>query len=343
MFSLFYFFPVLNAELPIIIASCAFYLGFIMLYWALVVAPANFQQPLILGMHILGLIASGTNPSASMFISYGCFFAGFYLPKKSAVVFCTIAVADLFMAAQMFGLWTPYYLLPGIFPIITLGFMGAFIQQDERHKWKELQNEKEKGQLAKTAERERIARDLHDTLGHTLTSITLKAQLAKKLGEQGHIENALKEISEVEQISRTTLADVREVVNGYKHMSLEKTLRTLQGRLKEAGFTLSFSAIPNTLKPKIEAAITLILMESITNIIRHSNGNAVDITLISANDNLVLNIKDNGRTSGFTPGNGIAGIKERVRELDGTFTIDHQEGVMLKIEIPQAVYSDTPV
>ncbi len=338
MFSLFYFLPIVQAEPRVIAISTALYLVFVALYWSFVIAPKKLHVPLIFAMLGLGLFTSSVNPSASMFMSYGCFFAGFFLKKDKALVICTIALADLLLAAQLFGLWTPYYLLPGLFPIITLGFMGAFIQQDERHQWDALKNEKEKGQLVKTVERERIARDLHDTLGHTLTSITLKAELAKKLGAQGDIKKALLEISEVEAISRGALENVREVIGGYKHIDVNETLKQLTTRLQEAGFNATVHGSYPALKPPAEAALTFILTECVTNILRHSSGNQAEISLIPQGSALHLRVYDNGQAANLIAGNGLNGIKERLTQLDGTMTTQNTVGTSVEVTLRDAVY-----
>src|SRR5690606_29364533 len=109
-----------------------------------------------------------------------------------------------------FNLMETHYLIPGIVPMIGLTFFGIIYRDAMIYAEKERKSQAQLEQLAKVAERERIARDLHDVLGHTLSSIALKSQLAEKLGNINDMDGALKEIKEVSQIASTALFDVRQ-------------------------------------------------------------------------------------------------------------------------------------
>ena len=123
--------------------------------------------------------------------------------------------------------------------------------------------------LAKVAERERIARDLHDLLGHTLSLITLKAELARKLVDRDP-QRAKQEMLDVEQTSRAALADVREAISGYRGEGLAAELVRARKTLETAGITVDceFDQLPLT--PAQETVLALALREAVTNVVRHA-------------------------------------------------------------------------
>jgi len=122
--------------------------------------------------------------------------------------------------------------------------------------------------LEKVAERERISRDLHDTIGHSLTLITLKSQLARKLVETEESEKSLEEIRKIEQISRQALNSVREVINGIRSIAMSENISILEMRLKEAGFMVQINTLDTPLKPEVDSALSFILTECVTNVLR---------------------------------------------------------------------------
>src|SRR5208337_3051105 len=124
--------------------------------------------------------------------------------------------------------------------------------------------------LAKVAERERIARDLHDVLGHTLSLITLKSELAGKLIDRDP-ERAGKEIREVEQISRQALTDVRDAIRGYRSQGLVAELAQAKSTLETAGLTVQCDAATTVKLPAVqESVLSLAVREAVTNVVRHA-------------------------------------------------------------------------
>ena len=123
--------------------------------------------------------------------------------------------------------------------------------------------------LAKVAERERIARDLHDLLGHTLSLITLKAELARKLVDRDP-QRAKQEMQDVEHTSRAALADVREAISGYRGQGLAAELLRARQTLETAGITVDCEASEVPLSPAQETVLALALREAVTNVVRHA-------------------------------------------------------------------------
>jgi len=203
-------------------------------------------------------------------------------------------------------------------------------------------NQREKVQLEKVAERERISRDLHDTIGHSLTLITLKSQLARKLVETEESEKSLEEIRKIEQISRQALNSVREVINGIRSIAMSENISILEMRLKEAGFMVQINTLNTPLKPEVDSALSFILTECVTNVLRHSKGTRVVIIFSQYNNDLVLEIKDNGDCEIIKPGGGIDGIKNRLLPLNGHISSLCEGGVKHTIKIPEAFSENSP-
>lgn len=188
--------------------------------------------------------------------------------------------------------------------------------------------------LAKLAERERIARDLHDVLGHTLSVIVLKSELAGKLFQQD-AGRARHEIGEVEQIARTALGDVRQAIRGYRSAGLAAEIERARATLDAAGVSLeAVPAIP-LLRPGEESVVSLLVREAVTNIIRHAAASSAKIEFQQESGKTILTIEDNGRGGIRQEGNGLRGMRERVAALSGRFNIDSNRGTRLLIEIPR--------
>jgi len=192
-------------------------------------------------------------------------------------------------------------------------------------------------QLAKLAERERIARDLHDVLGHTLSLVVLKSELAGKVLE-GDPERARREIGEVEQIARKALGEVREAIRGYRSEGLAAEIARAQKTLDAAGVTLECGDKPPHLAPAEETVLSLIVREAVTNIVRHAQASRCRLEFAASGQGTALVVEDNGCGGIRQEGNGLRGMRERVESLGGQLRIDSGQGTRLMIEIPlQAV------
>ena len=190
--------------------------------------------------------------------------------------------------------------------------------------------------LAKVAERERIARDLHDVLGHTLSVIVLKSELASKLIERDPAR-AVSEIREVEKISRDALGEVRSAIRGYRADSLTAEFTRARATLETAGVTVECAAEPLPLTPVQETVLALVVREAVTNVVRHAGAHHCRLELAQLNGNCRLRIRDDGR-GGFlaTEGAGLRGMRERVQALQGTLQRASEGGTTLTITLPLA-------
>ena len=287
------------------------------------------------GMIVLATVTAGFNPGSNVFYGYAIFFTSFYLEKKYSLLALLISGACILLAAKIFNLMQPFYLIPGLITMIGCFAFGTIHRQALIHAQKEYKSQQQLEQIAKVAERERIARDLHDVLGHTLSSISLKAQLAEKLGNMNDIDGALKEIREVAQISSKALFEVRQAITGYKVKTLDQQFNTLLGRLQDKGVVADVNCDFSKLGAKAEAALVLILTEAITNILRHSNATRVKIFTQQIGNHFKLTLWDNGIVKNIINGNGLNGIAERLDELNGGLAISTEHGLSMEMTIGQ--------
>ena len=186
--------------------------------------------------------------------------------------------------------------------------------------------------LAVIAERERIARDLHDLLGHTLSMITLKSELARKLTKTDPMR-AASEMAEVETISRDTLSQVREAVRGYRAKGMAGEIESAKRALKWASVEFDMHADVLDLPPRHETALALALREGVTNIVRHSGATRARAELKRDPDRVTFTLTDDG-CGGGVEGSGLAGIRERVERLDGIFERTYNDGTTLTVRLP---------
>ncbi len=233
--------------------------------------------------------------------------------------------------------------LAALFTILVTGFttivsMWAFNTNRELRLAR-----KELARLAVTDERLRFARDLHDLLGHTLSLITLKSELAGRLVSQAP-ERAAAEIGDIEAAARQALHEVREAVAGYRQPTLAGELQSAREMLAAAGidFRLEEAGAEISLRPAVEAMLAWAVREGVTNVIRHSRARHCTIRVTYQKESAGVTVSDDGRgdaggTSG-TAGNGLRGLAERARELGGTCEAQRLDagGFRLAVTLPLA-------
>jgi two-component system sensor histidine kinase DesK len=210
-----------------------------------------------------------------------------------------------------------------------------YFAQKNRAMKKLSQAQAEVEHLAKVAERERIARDLHDVLGHTLSIIILKSELAGKLIDRDPAR-AKAEMADVEQTSRAALADVRSTIRGYRAHSLEAEIKQAKSVLETAGVNVQAESAQVPLSPAQESVVALMLREAVTNVVRHADARNCQLRLARIDGTCLLEIADDGRGGTQIEGNGLRGMRERVEALGGTLRRETASGTRLSIEFPVA-------
>ncbi len=192
--------------------------------------------------------------------------------------------------------------------------------------------------LAVSEERLRFARDLHDLLGHTLSLITLKSELAGQLITENPAQ-AQQEVRDIEAAARTALQEVREAVAGYRESTLPNELDRASELLDAAGIRCTVRNDVGELAPAIAVPLTWVLREGVTNVMRHSRAKQCQITLIRQQDAVELTILDDGQgtlSAPIRPGNGLRGIVERVAAAQGRYEADapREGGFRLVVTLP---------
>jgi two-component system, NarL family, sensor histidine kinase DesK len=170
----------------------------------------------------------------------------------------------------------------------------------------------ELARLAAENERSRIARDLHDLLGHSLTTITVKAELANRLARHD-IDDAIREIGEVAALSRRALGDVRAAVSNYREVTLAGELATGRELLRAAGIVAELPPAVDIVDESTQELFGWVLREGLTNVVRHSHAHSCTVRISPSS----VEISDDGVGSAVECGNGLAGLAERVALAGG--------------------------
>lgn len=307
---------------------------FLALYAGLVYAKSKRSRFVLLAaMGLLGIVYFPFNGGACGLFIYVAAFVPFIAESISVSVVTFAAVSASMVVEGLLLHLNPWSWGFCSLIAIVVGAGNLVAAQRMRANRKlELAHE-EIAHLAKLAERERIARDLHDVLGHTLSVVVLKSELAGKLMERDP-ERARREIAEVEQIARQALSEVREAIRGYRSEGLAAEIARAQKTLDAAGVALECGNRPPHLAPAEETVLSLIVREAVTNIVRHAQASRCRLEFSATGDGTALVVEDNGRGGIRQEGNGLRGMRERVESLGGRFRIDSAQGTRLTVELP---------
>jgi two-component system, NarL family, sensor histidine kinase DesK len=196
-----------------------------------------------------------------------------------------------------------------------------------------------RGELARLAvaeERLRFARDLHDLLGHGLSLIVLKSELARRL-QPSDPERSLREIGDVEQAAREALKQVRGAVAAYRQPTLERELDAARELLAAAGVTLSIEHSAGKVAPHLDALLAWSVREGVTNVIRHSRAKHCELHVEREGERLWLEFYDDGigRAAAHGAGHGLAGLRERASACGGVVHAGPtgERGYRLSVEV----------
>jgi two-component system sensor histidine kinase DesK len=261
----------------------------------------------------------------------------------TAVVVCTaLAVACSLLGGDTAGAAVGYGA-----SAIGVGLLMVLLR-DLRIRNQELSEARaELAHAAVAAERERIARDLHDLLGHTLSVIAIKAELAGRLLPD-RPDEAAAEVADVEQVARGALGEVRQAVSGYRQPTLEGELEGARMALTAAGIDADFERAPVTLDPEVEAVLAWAVREGATNVIRHSGARRCQVKVRAGLGDAGVEVLDDGTGARAAlaagepvngrRGNGIAGLAERAERLRGRIEagrLPEGDGFRLAVSIPR--------
>ena len=218
----------------------------------------------------------------------------------------------------------------------AVGFMNINFARKHERDAQLLLSHDEIRRLAAVAERERIGRDLHDLLGHTLSLITLKSELANRLFERDPAA-ARREIADVEKVARDALAQVRRAVTGIRAAGIAAELASARLLLESNDVRLTYELADVALPAEVETVLAMTVREAVTNIQRHAHATSARVSMRVENKQLRLEIADNGRGGDIVPGNGLTGMRERLATIDADVRVDSRRGEGTKILVTLAV------
>jgi len=289
---------------------------------------------IILVMFALGTAVMPLNVGASSYFVYGAGMIGWTFTPRRAYR----CLAGYCAAIPLLSAWWLHDIIWGwSMALVFSSIVGisCIAQAEERRTNARLTLANETVErLAKVAERERIARDLHDVLGHTLSLIVLKSELASKLADRDAAA-AANEIRDVEKIARDALGELREAVTGYRSAGIAAEIDRAKNVLETAGVAVDAQADQVRLPPTHEGVLALAIRESVTNVVRHAQAQSVRLRLAQHDGVARYEIVDDGRGSTvMREGNGLAGMRERIEALGGTMQRDGRDGTRLVLTVP---------
>lgn len=314
---------------------------FLIAYRQLYFVPKNFVMWACIQLVITFLFGTFYDPSMIFFGFYTANAMGFAATKKQfrLLFFLLIVMIGSFMLVNMreFTNTSAITTIPMFILMIVTPFgMRNFNQKKVLRTQLSEANEQIRD-LVKREERQRIARDLHDTLGHTLSLITLKSQLVEKLIVKNP-ERACLEAKEITQTSRTALKQLRELISDMRMITVEEELEQVKVILQAASISLEVQqeTSTNVLSPLEQNIVGMCLREAVTNVVKHSKATECTITLFEEQGKLIVQVKDNGiGLQKNHDGNGILGMRERLALIDGMLKLnDVHNGTMLTIHVP---------
>ncbi|MGY0612823.1 MULTISPECIES: sensor histidine kinase [unclassified Luteimonas] len=305
---------------------------FLLLYAAVLLRPGREALRYALGMVALSLVLLPWYPSGMSYFVFGCVMLRGWRAGSLRRYLLLLAVLNAAFVGLALAVGYPWQALVWL-PLVTV-IVGLLIHAEHVGQRKDAAlrlSHDEVRRLAALAERERIGRDLHDLLGHTLSLVALKSDLAARLVERDPAA-ARTEIDAVSRVARDALAQVRSAVSGIRSAGMAAELASAKLLLECDGVALHHdwderSLAGGALPARMENALALVVREAVTNIQRHAHARSAEVALRAASgDGVVLRISDDGRGGAITPGNGLGGMRERIEALGGRLQVDSERG-----------------
>lgn len=258
------------------------------------------------------------------------------------LVFTTVSINyNLVMQKHLFIEQIPFVVIVWI-SVILLPF-NLYNKKKQGKLEEQLQVANERiAELVKQEERQRIARDLHDTLGQKLSLIGLKSDLARKLIHKDP-EQAKTELKDVQQTARTALNEVRKMVSSMRGIRVKDELHHIRQILTaaEIDFELKQESPLANASLFLENLLSMCLKEAVTNVVKHSKATACEITIDQTENEISISVRDNGvglnEDIDVGKGSGLLGIMERLEFVNGSLEIDSKDGTRIVMKVPNVV------
>jgi len=320
----------IGGGLAIILAFCVVFVAMIADWnranrrWAVGVS-------VLFALALAACIVYGGSGATSLWI-YVSAIAGLTIPRQRDAI-AVVALSSVgYVVTSLTGHVDMGDFLINLLPTVLLG-LAMIGLRNHFELTRELTEARETvARLAASQERLRLARDMHDLTGQSLSTITLKSELAlrllRRLPAGPDRDRVTDEIEQVGAVSRQTLHDIREAISGYRRPTLAVEIITARAALESAGITAHDDAeltlLSGTFDPDAEAALAWCLREAVTNVVRHSGARACHIRLARRGGTLSLEVRDDGRghvgagPAGAGPaGAGLRGMSERLDAVGG--------------------------
>lgn len=258
------------------------------------------------------------------------------------------------IGAIIFGAYFWMDLFSFQFPFVLISIIGTILLPFNLYNWNKRENlqgqldvaQERISELIIFEERQRIARDLHDTLGQKLSLIGLKSDLAGKLVSRDPAA-AEKELQDIRQTASTALKEVRDLVSDMRSMKLADEMIRIQQIMKAAEMDLTIEGNPNftNIAPLAENVLSMCLKEAVTNVVKHSFGHSCHIAFEQLPEALMIRVKDDGigipGDGHNLPGSGLIGIRERLEFVNGSLSVETGNGTALTIRVPVVIKQAT--
>ncbi len=335
----FFFMPAYRHSFAVWIEFAAFYAAFVIIYFLAAKLAGRWQTVALALFFLIVFLYYPLNREAYILFAYPFTVLCLFLTRLRTLFLVLAAmmtgvVAETRYLGHTFATAESVLLLCVIFGLTNF----AFAQQARTNSLLERANSEIK-RLSQEAERERIARDLHDLLGHTLTVITVKLDLARRLlshDPNRDLDRARNEIMEAEQTARNALAEVREAVAGYRAEGLDAEISRARRSLLSADVKLTTALAPVNLSSSQVNVLCLALREAVTNVVRHAHATVCHVTLNERDRTIHFTIEDNGQGGQIREGNGLRGMRERLQSMAGAMKLSGSAngGTSLEITLP---------
>ncbi|MFS0673354.1 sensor histidine kinase [Ornithinibacillus sp. 179-J 7C1 HS] len=291
------------------------------------------------------------------FVYFSLFLAFFIGNIQNKAGFITLYVVHLVttVSATILGFIIQSQIFFSQLPFIIISLIGVIlvpVNMFYRIKGEKLEGQLEDAnerisQLMVLEERQRIARDLHDTLGQKLSLIGLKSDLAGKLLYK-YPDKVHKEILDIHQTARTALKEVREMVSDMRSTRLVDEVRHVQQVLEAAEMEYTLEGDPKLQHTPllVEGVLSMCLKEAVTNVVKHSNAKSCKVIIDQSPSEVCIIVHDSGigmKDITTLHGNGLRGMKERLDFVNGTLEIDNHNGTILSIKVPNVIQAQSEV
>jgi len=294
----------------------------------------RYPSSVIVALVALAFIATPINPNAVIFIIYAAGFVGAFRQVGISALVAVVLLMATAAQAWLLGAGTAYWTAMALF-VVSVASYSIFSATHLRHDSVLRLKQEELERLAQLAERERIARDLHDSVGHSLSLIAVKLHLAEKLISD-RPDDARSEIQQLREVVRSSLREVRDLVHDYSHQGFQNVIENGRLGLQAAGIEPDFDFEQVDLASETDQALGFVVREALTNVIRHSEATHCRLRLQRQAGRVVLRVEDDGVGELDRTGFGVRSIHERIAALGGQVEFTRGQGLKLKVSIPCA-------